>query len=209
MGRFRLEHLLVGSLLVNAGLLGFIVALLLVPGPRPGFIMARPMPGPMAMKMPEFGLEDRLLLARLLDRDAEAAAERAHRASEARAAFAEVLSKENPGAEEIAEKGEALKAAMEAFGAGFLNVIVTAAPKLDLEQRRALAGLLLHAPEPGDFFLQKGGPGPAAARRLDFMIEPGMPVPSGAFGEGLPPFPAGEEAFEYRKSLSENGTIFP
>ncbi|MDP2151781.1 hypothetical protein [Parvibaculum sp.] len=182
MRRFRLEHLLVGSLLVNAGLLGFVVALLLVPGPRPAFTMSYPLPMPTAMKMPEFGLEDRLLLARLLERDGEAAAERAHRASAARAAFAEALSKENPQAEEIAEKGKALNAAMEEFGAGFINLIVTAAPKLDLAQRRALADLLLHAPEPGDFFLQKRGPGPT------FSIGGGSPFPSGegASGGGTP-----------------------
>ncbi|MEQ8267467.1 MAG: hypothetical protein RH982_09740 [Parvibaculum sp.] len=161
MGRFRLEHLLVGSLLVNAGLLGFLVALLLVPGPKPGFIMARPAFGPAAMEMPAFGLEDRLLLARLLEQDSEAAAERARRASAARAAFAEALSKETPQAEEISEKGAALNAAMEEFGAGFINLIVTAAPKLDLAERRALADLLLHAPEPGDIFLQKRGDRPA------------------------------------------------
>lgn len=184
MGRFRLEHLLVGSLLVNAGLLGFIVALLLVPGPKPGFIMSRsmPMPVPMAMEMPAFGLEDRLLLARLLDRDAEAAAERARRASEARAAFAEALSKENPQAEEIAEKGAALNAAMEAFGAGFINLIVTAAPKLDLAERRAIADLLIHAPDPGDFFVRGRGHGPSAEGPPDFM----MPVPSVFSGEGGP-----------------------
>ncbi len=174
MGKFRLEHLLVGSLLVNAALLGFVVALLLLPGPRSGFMMSGPLPMPTAMKMPPFGLEDRLLLARLLEQDSEAAAERAHRASVARAAFAEALSEGNPQAEEIAEKGKALNAAMEEFGAGFINLIVTAAPNLDLAQRRALADLLLSAPEPGDFFLQKRGPGPAA-----FSIGGGAPFPSG------------------------------
>ncbi|GMV62269.1 MAG: hypothetical protein AMXMBFR74_14380 [Parvibaculum sp.] len=171
MSRFRLEHLLVGSLLVNAGLLGFIVALLLVPGPTPGFVMSRPAFGPVAIKTPEFGLEDRLLLARLLERDSEAAA-RAKRASVARAAFAEALSRENPQTEEIAEKAKALNAAMEEFGAGFINLIVTAAPKLDLAQRRALADLLLSAPEPGDIFVRGGRPA-AVKPGLSFTIDSG------------------------------------
>ena len=190
MGRFRLEHLLVGSLLVNAGLLGFIVALLLVPGPTPGFVMSRPAFGPVAIKTPEFGLEDRLLLARLLERDSEAAA-RAKRASEARAAFAEALSRENPQAEEIAEKGKALNAAMEEFGAGFINLIVMAAPKLDLVQRRALADLLLSAPEPGDIFVRGGRPA-AVKPGLSFTIEPGRSGPPVLSTEGSAPFAAGE-----------------
>lgn len=190
MGRFRLEHLLVGSLLVNAGLLGFIVALLLVPGPMPGFVMSRPAFGPVPIKTPEFGLEDRLLLARLLERDSEAAA-RAKRASVARAAFAEALSRENPQAEEIAEKAKELNAAMEEFGAGFINLIVTAAPKLDLAQRRALADLLLSAPEPGGIFMRAGRPA-AVKPGLGFTIESGRSGPPAFSTEGSAPFASGE-----------------
>ncbi|PKQ01729.1 MAG: hypothetical protein CVT73_21940 [Alphaproteobacteria bacterium HGW-Alphaproteobacteria-12] len=168
MGRFRLEHLLVGSLLVNAGLLGFIVALLLVPGPAPDFMIARRAPVPAAMKMPEFDLEGRLLLARLLDRDAEAAAERAHRASRAREAFAEVLLEENPSPEEITARSEALKAAMDALGGGFLDAVTAGAAKLDLEERKKLAAFLLHLPSP-DFSIRIGGP----------------PVPGGSGGTGF------------------------
>lgn len=190
MGRFRLEHLLVASLLVNAGLLGFIAALLLVPGPRPGFAMSRPAFGPMAIKTPDFGLEDRLLLARLLERDSEAAA-RAKRASVARAAFAEALSRENPQAEEIAQKAKALNAAMEELGAGFMNLIVTAAPKLDLAQRRALADLLLSAPEPGDIFVRGGRPA-AVKPGLGFPIDSGRSGPPAFSIEGGAPFAPGD-----------------
>lgn len=162
MGRFRLEHLLVGSLLVNAGLLGFIVALLLVPGPRPDFLMVRAERGPMSVKLPEFDMENRLFLARILEQDAEASAERLRRANEARKAFAEVLLEENPSPEEVAARSEALKSAMNALGGGFLDAITVGAAKLDLEERRKLATFLLHLPSP-DFSIRIGGP-PGAMR---------------------------------------------
>ncbi|MBO6635937.1 hypothetical protein [Parvibaculum sp.] len=185
MGRFRLEHLLVGSLLANAALLGFIAALLLAPGPRPAFFAVRADRMPMAVKLPEFDMESRLFLARLLERDAEAAAERARRAAQARAAFSEALSQENSQADEIAARGEDLKAAMDALGEGFLDAIVAAAPELAPDERRKLADFFLRLPADDLVFPGQEGAG----------IEgpPGFPTPPfGVPGPGFPPPGQGE-----------------
>lgn len=159
MGRFRLEHLLVGSLLANAALLGFISALLLAPGPKPALFAARLDRMPMAVKLPEFDRESRLFLGRILERDAEAAMERSRRAAQTRAAFSEILVQENPQAEEIAARGEDLKTAMEALGGGFLDAIIAAAPNLALEERRKLAAFLLRLPDDDLVFSRQEGAG--------------------------------------------------
>ena len=185
MGRFRLEYLLVGSLLANAALLGFIGALLLVPGPRPALFALRPDGMPMAVKLPEFDRESRLFLARILERDAEVAAERARRAAQARVAFSQALVRENPQADEIAARGEDLKAAMDALGGGFLDAIVAAAPKLALDERRKLAAFLLRLPD--DDLVFRGPEGAGVNRHSGFA------TPSfGVRGPGFPPPGQGE-----------------
>lgn len=181
--RFRLDYFLVASLLVNAGLLGFIVALLLVPGPKPVFMISRTEPGPGAIEMPQFGFENRLFLAQFLEQDAEKAAERARRVDRARIAFSDVLAQQNPQAGEIVARGEELKAAMDEVGEGFLDAIVAAVPKLDLEERRKLSAFFLRLP-PADFIFS----GPASAGVKGHPGLTGSP-----FGEpGLASMPSGE-----------------
>lgn len=157
--RFRFDYVLVASLLVNAGLIGFLVALLSVPGPMPGMGRGFPIPhaGPGSMQPPDFDFGQRLFLAGLLEKDAEAAAGRMQRAAEARKAFAEALSEENPDQEEIVARGEVLKEAMEEVGDGFLDAIVSAAPKLGFDERRKLSAFLLRLPSPALPLSKQGG----------------------------------------------------
>lgn len=167
--RLRLDYVLVASLLLNAGLLGFFAALLLLPGPMPGLgrgVVVSRLDMVHGVTPPDFGFGDRLSLARLLERDAAAAGKRIRAAEDARQAFSDVLSQENPDKEEIIARGEELKAAMNDVGGGFLDAIVAAAPELGLDERRKLAVFLLRLPSP------------------DLLLSPGGPVPPGSMGEG-------------------------
>lgn len=160
--KFRLDHVLAFSILVNVGLLGFMTGLFLMPGPFPheqrGFGFGIDGQHMADISPPEFGFRDRMLFVRLAERSREDLEVDVQRANEARRGFADALAADDPDAEEIVARGEELKAAMRTVGDGFLDIMVTMAPSLGLEERQALANFLLMAPSPLGGLGPGGGP---------------------------------------------------